>query len=201
MTSLPPVDKDNMARKFIFIKDVEALLKQGKTEMRLPEGTRFSPAALDLIRENKIQVSFAGQSLPSGEGLDTPANQKQPSNEPPVSSKPALVAIASDDREPSGPTGRLAGRSAYLLIFDHKGRFIDLVKNPYSAANQGIAPRVADLLAASEVSLFVAERFGQKIKDALSDKNIQYLEFSGPVEDAVKFAFNQKGGDKSVPIN
>jgi predicted Fe-Mo cluster-binding NifX family protein len=190
-----------MARKFVFIKDVEDLLKQGKTEMQLPEGTRFSPAALDLIRENKIQVSYTGRSLPSGEGLDAPANQKQPPNEPPVSSEPALVAIASDDREPSGPTGRLAGRGAYFLIFDHKGRFIDIVKNPYSAANQGIAPRVADLLAASEVSLFVAERFGQKIKDALSDKNIQYLEFSGPVEEAVKFVFNQKGGDKSVPIN
>ena len=48
-----------MARKFVFIKDIENLLKQGKSEMQLPEGSRFSPAARDLIREKNIQVTFS----------------------------------------------------------------------------------------------------------------------------------------------
>lgn len=188
-----------MARKFVFIKDIENLLKQGKSEMQLPEGSRFSPAARDLIREKNIQVTFSDRPLPSNEEIDRPENQKQAPNDQPVSPEPALVAVASDDREPSGPTGQLAGRSAYFLIFDHKGRFIDIVKNPYSAANEAIAPRVADLLAASQVSVFVAERFGQKIENALTEKNIQYFEFSGPIEEAVKVLFNEKGGDKGVP--
>jgi predicted Fe-Mo cluster-binding NifX family protein len=165
----------------------------------LPEGSRFSPAAWDLVREKNIQVSFTNRPLPSYEGIDRPENLKQPPNEQPVSSEPALVAVASDHRESSGPTGRFAGRSTYFLIFDHKGRFIDIVKNPYSAVSESIGRRVADLLVASQVSVFVAEHFGQKMKDALTKKNIQYLEFSGPIEEAVKLVFNQKGGDKSVP--
>ena len=51
-----------MEKKFIFAKDIEALLRQGKTEMVLPGGIRFSPAAWDLIREKGIQVAFTEAS-------------------------------------------------------------------------------------------------------------------------------------------
>lgn len=188
-----------MAGKFIFIKDVEDLLKQKKTEMRLPEGSRFSPAAWDLVREKSIQLSYTRQASQPDKEVKRPEGQRQPSNEQTVTSKPGLVAVASANREPSGAVGRLAGRSPYFLIFDFKGRFIDIVKNPYSAEGGGIGSRVADLLHASQVSVFVAQQFGQNIKKALSDKNIQYFEISGPVEEAVKIVFNTKGGDKSVP--
>jgi hypothetical protein len=53
-------------------------------------------------------------------------------------------------------------------------------------------------LAASQVSLFVAEQFGQKIIDALTDKNVKYLELSGPIEEAIKTVFDKKGGDTAV---
>jgi predicted Fe-Mo cluster-binding NifX family protein len=187
-----------MPRKFIFIKDVENLIKQGKTTMQLPESSRFSPAAWDLVREKNIRLSFPAQPSQPDEEIKVPKRQKQPSNEQAVPSKAGLVAVASADREPSGTIGQFAGRSPYFLIFDFKGRFIDIVKNPYSDESAGIGSNVADLLDASQVSVFVAQQFGQKIKKALSGKNIQYFEISGPIEEAIKCVFNEKGGDKGV---
>lgn len=188
-----------MTRKFIFIKDVENLLKQGKTEMELPEGSRFSPAAWDLVREKNIQLSFTAQPSQSDVEINVPKPKTQTSREQTAPTKAGLVAVASEDRKPSGAVGRFAGRSPYFLVFDYKGRFIDIIKNPYSAESGGIASRVADLLAASQVSVFVAEQFGQNIKSALSDENIKYLEISGSIEEAIKSVFNEKGGDKPVP--
>ena len=190
--------RDDMTRKFIFIKDVENFLKQGKTEMQLPENSRFSPAAWDLVREKNIQLSFRAQPSQPDMEIKVPKRQKQPAKEQVVSPKPGLVAVASAKREPSGTIGQFAGRSPYFLIFDFKGRFVDIVKNPYSAESGGIGSSVAELLDASQVSVFVAEQFGQNIKKALSDKNIRYFEISGPIEKAIKSVFNEKGGDNRV---
>jgi predicted Fe-Mo cluster-binding NifX family protein len=185
-------------KKFIFIKDVEALIRRGKAEMQVPENSRFSPAARDLVREKNIQLSFTPQPSQSDVDVKLPEGQTQPSQEQAVPTKVGLLAVASEDREPSGTIGRFAGRSPYFLIFDFKGRFIDIIKNPYSTESEGIGRRVADLLAASQVSLFVAEQFGQKIIDALTDKNVKYLELSGPIEEAIKTVFDKKGGDTAV---
>ena len=187
-----------MVRKFIFIKDIEDLLKQGKTSMQLPESSRFSPAAWDLVREKNIQLSFTDRPSQPDEKIKDRIRQEQPLNEPAIPSKPGLVAVASAHREPTGPVGQVAGRSPYFLIFDFGGRFIDIINNPFTAESGGIARSVADLLDASQVSVFVAQQFGQNIKTALSDKNIQYFEISGPIEEAVKIVFNEKGGDKRV---
>jgi predicted Fe-Mo cluster-binding NifX family protein len=186
-------------KKFIFVKDVEALIRQGKTEIQVPDTSRFSSAAWDLVREKNIKLSFKAQAFQSDVEINHPKRQKQPSQEQVVPTKAGLVAVASEDREPSGPVGRFGGRSPYFLIFDSKGRFIDIIKNPYSTESEGIGRRVADLLAASQVSVFVAEQFGQNIMDALTNKNVKYLEFSGAIEEAIKTVFNKKGGDTAVP--
>ena len=187
-----------MARKFIFIKDIENLLQSGKTTMELPEGSRFSPAAWDLVREKNIKISYATQPSQSVDGKEDRKSRQQSSSDSTAIVTPALAAVASEDREPSGAVGRLAGRSPYFLIFDFKGRFIDIIKNPYRAESEMVGRQVADLLAASEITAFVAEKFGQKMKDALTDKNIQFFEFSGSIQEAIKTVFEKKGGDKSV---
>ena len=188
-----------MARKFIFIKDVENLLQSGKTTMELPEGSRFSPAAWDLVREKNIKLSYTVQPSQGNDGMKDRRSRQQPSNDPTVIPKPALVAVASEDREPSGAVGRLGGRSPYFLIFDFGGRFIDIIKNPYSTESEAISRQIADLLAASQVSAFVAEEFDQNMKDALTDKNVQYFEIPGPIQQAIKTVFEKKGGDNSAP--
>lgn len=192
----------DMARKFVFIKDVENLLKQGKTKMQLPEGSRFSPAAWDLIRENNIQVSYSDSSLApvdSGdEKIQDPKILEQPAPTDNNTTHPQLAAIASAARDVSGTVGENLASSQYFLIFDHDGKFIDIIKNPFFDGGKDAEQGIVNLLAASQVSAIAAENFDEALGDRLTQKNIQFFEISGPIEEAVKLVFNQKGGDKSV---
>lgn len=52
-----------MARIFVFARDIENALKEGKTEIEFPEGVRISSAALDLIKERKITVKYTGSKV------------------------------------------------------------------------------------------------------------------------------------------
>ncbi len=56
-----------MAHVFIFVKDIENALKEGKTEIEFPEGARISSAALDLIKERKIKVKYASPEVEAGD--------------------------------------------------------------------------------------------------------------------------------------
>ncbi len=187
-----------MARKFIFIKDVEAILKQGKTEMQLPEGSRFSPAAWDLVRENNIQVSFAGQpSVTDDESKDSKIQARSSPRED-ISGQLHLIAVVSSGRAVAGSVGENAASSPYYLIFDHDGKFIDIVKNPAIEQRNDTEKMIVRLLNASQVSAIVAQQFSDAFRSRLAENNIQYFEISGPIEEAVKIVLN-KGGDKSVP--
>jgi predicted Fe-Mo cluster-binding NifX family protein len=194
-----------MTRKFVFIKDVESLLKQGKTEMQLPEGSRFSPAAWDLICENNIQVSYTDQtSAPvdiGDEKIQGPKIQEQPTPADTSTGQPQLAAIVSSARDVSGKVGENVVSSQYFLIFDHDGKFIDIIKNPFFDGGKDAEQGIVNLMAASQVSAIAAEKFDDALGDLLKQKNIQFSEISGPIEEAVKLVFNQKGGDKSVPKN
>jgi hypothetical protein len=188
-------DETNMARTFIFIKDVEHLLKQGKTEMQLPQGTRFSPAAWDLIRENNIRVSFTDQSFPRDDEIQNPELSRDPN----TGEQLQLAAIVSASREISGTVGENVVNSPFYLIFDHDGKFIDVIKNPFMDGGNDADQKVVNLLAASQISAIAAETFSDALKSRLIGKSIQCFEVSGPIEDAVKIAFKYKGGDDSVP--
>ena len=191
-----------MTRKFVFIKDVESLIKQGKTDMQLPEGSRFSPAAWDLIRENNIQVSYTDQtSAPvdiGDEKIQDPKIQEQPTPADTSIGQPQLAAIVSSARDVSGTVGENAVSSQYFLIFDHDGKFIDIIKNPFFDGGKDAEQGIVNLMAASQVSAIAAEKFADALGDRLKQKNIRFFEISGPIEEAVKLVFNQKGGDKSV---
>ena len=56
-----------MAPVFIFAKDIEDSLKAGKKEIEVPKGARISAAAMDLIRDNKIQISYISPETRLGE--------------------------------------------------------------------------------------------------------------------------------------
>lgn len=187
--------ENDMARTFIFIKDVEHLLKQGKTEMLLPEGSRFSPAAWDLIRENSIRVSFTEQPLPRDDEIKDPGLSRDPN----TGEQLQLVAIVSASRAVSGMVGENAVNSPFYLIFDHDGNFIDVIKNPFIDGGNDADEKVVNLLTASQVSAIAAETFSEALKSRLTGKNIQCFEVSGPIEEAVKIIFKYKGGDNSVP--
>jgi hypothetical protein len=191
-----------MARKFVFIKDVENLIKQGKTDMQLPEGSRFSPAAWDLVRENNIQVSYTGQpSAPvdaSDDDIEGSRIQEQPAPNQNNTALPQLAAIVSSARDVSGTVGENVTSSQYFLIFDHDGKFIDIIKNPFFDGGKEAEQGIVNFLAAGQIAAIAAEKFDEALGDQLRRKNIQFFEISGPIEEAIKLVFDQKGGDKSV---
>ena len=45
-----------MTPVFIFAEQVRSIVRSGKKEIEIPEGTRISPAAADLIKEHQIQI-------------------------------------------------------------------------------------------------------------------------------------------------
>lgn len=189
-----------MAKKFIFIKDVENFLKQAKTEMQLPEGCRLSPAAWDLVREKKIKLSFGANPSPQDVGVENRISQKQSSSKKDFPPQPWLTAIVSAQRGVSGKVGENVATSPYFLIFDHNGKFIDIIKNPFVDRKNDADQMIVNLLAASQVSAVAAQNFSTALSTRLAEKDIQYFEISGPVEEAVKVVLSKKGGDKKAPI-
>ena len=95
------------------------------------------------------------------------------------------IAVAADEKVPDAAVGSQAGRSAFFLIFDEKGTFLEAIVNPYTEAkSRGIA--VADFLAAKGVTAVVARSFGDRITEGMKSKGIRALTFKGKATDAVK---------------
>ena len=151
-----------MARRFVFVEEVEKLLADGLTELELPEGTRFSAAAADLIKAKGIKVSYTHAtntgSVSSGESEDDVDGTKAP----PAESVQSRIAVASEGQEITDPVAAVAGRSPYFQIFDHQ-------------AGKG-------------VTSMVAGNFGVNIRASLREKQINPIPFSGRVKEAVKSA-------------
>ena len=62
-----------MAPVFVFAKDVEEALREGKKEMEIPEGARISAAALELIRDRKIKIVYKDAKSSLSEDVPTAA--------------------------------------------------------------------------------------------------------------------------------
>ena len=95
------------------------------------------------------------------------------------------IAVAADKKMPDAEVSSQAGRSAFFLLFDDKGTFLEAIGNPYTdAKSRGIA--VADFLAAKGVTVVVAGSFGDRVTEGLKNKGIRSLTFKGKAADAVK---------------
>ena len=179
-----------MARKFIFIKDVEQLIGEGKKEMVLPEGTRLSPAAADLIKEKGIRLTFteeaAGSSSTKRENKESPPEGSPSTPAKDSTASQAAVAVASSGKTPADNIGNVAARSPYFLVFDSQGNLIDVLENPYRDVGGRAGPLVADLMAEKGVTSVVAGNFGQNIVDSLDKKGIRHIALSGQVEKALE---------------
>ena len=60
-----------MKQNFIFAEDIKAVLRDGTKKISIPENSRISAAALDLIKENGVEVTYVS-SLADG-SQKTPA--------------------------------------------------------------------------------------------------------------------------------
>ena len=175
-----------MGKRFVFIEEVQDILLKGETEMVLPVGTMFSPAANDLIRENGIRVLFAGVldlNERKGDKLVRTKNEivAQDSVKGAV-----LFAVASAGKSVTGTVGNIAARSPYFLLFNGQGELVEVLDNPYRNTSAGAGPLVAELVASRSVKTLVAGNFGVNITDSLEKKGVNALVFSGTVAEAVK---------------
>jgi bacterioferritin-associated ferredoxin len=62
-----------MQKTFLFAKDIQRVVDQGQRKIEVPEGARFSPSALDLIRDYRVEVVTVGQSKPEVKPHPAPA--------------------------------------------------------------------------------------------------------------------------------
>ena len=124
-----------MVRRFVFVREVEELVAKGQNEMELPEGTRFSAAAADLIKERGIRITFtSGPASDSGKAPESEENPNE-SKGTDVNSvrgtkeQQSLIAVVSAGRAITDPVGNVAARSPYFLIFDGQGKLIEALEN------------------------------------------------------------------------
>jgi len=180
-----------MVRRFVFVREVEELVAKGQIEMELPEGTRFSSEAADLIKERGIRLTFtSGQAPDSGKTSESEEKVNESEASDATSARSAkeesLIAVVSAGQAITDPVGDAAARSPYFLIFDGQGELIEVLENPHRETGGGAGPPVAVLMAERGVSTMVAGAFGTNIKASLEEKGVNYFEFTGQVGEAVK---------------
>lgn len=194
-----------MGRRFLFAREVEEIITKGQKEIILPEGSRISAAAADLIRQKGIRIRYrsdfpqTSESKPVKGGqpalpeAEERSNKKEkPSEEGEAQSegentgiRQPPIAVASHDRTVDSTIENVAAKSPYFLVFDNQGKLVETLENPYRETGSGAGALVADLMAEKGVRTFVAGNFGEKIRLSLDEKGISFFEFTGQVREAV----------------
>ncbi len=88
-----------MASSFIFAKQVRQVMKSGAKEIEIPKGARISPAAQDIIRENKIHIkTLNAEVTAASETSETVAKMDENAPEKPekVQAKTVVEDVSSD---------------------------------------------------------------------------------------------------------
>ncbi len=100
------------------------------------------------------------------------------------------IAVASDGKTAEASVSSEAAKCPYYLIFDGKGKLIQVLENQYRDTRRGAGPLAAAFLSQMGVTVVIAEKFGSKMITALQNKDITHIEFKGKAGDAVKRALD-----------
>lgn len=120
-----------MPRVFVFVKDVEAILREGKQEILIPEGAKISPAALDLIQERGIQVIRRGEAQPL---------RGQPASAPPTEASIEQPATPGRSEEPGEPGEAVSEDELEAIVDRVVTRLRQIKGETRPAAAEGRAP-------------------------------------------------------------
>jgi predicted Fe-Mo cluster-binding NifX family protein len=85
------------------------------------------------------------------------------------------IAIASEEKDLNSPISEKGGRAPYYLIFENK-KLIETIKNHFAIGGGGAGWSVAYMLAEKGVNLVIAGKIGNKMEEALNEKNIEFKE-------------------------
>jgi len=94
------------------------------------------------------------------------------------------IAIASEKKELNSQISEKGGRAPYYLIFEDK-KLIETIKNHFAVGGGGAGWSVAYMLAEKEIDLVIIGKAGEKMKEALKDKNIDYKEIQNETVDEI----------------
>jgi predicted Fe-Mo cluster-binding NifX family protein len=109
-----------------------------------------------------------------------------------VGEEDVIIAVASDGKTSKDSVSLLAARCPYFLFIDGTGKLLEAVDNPYKDTRGRAGVSAANFLAERNVTIVIAGRFGDKMKNVLKTKEIDYFEFQGIVEEAVKKVLEKK---------
>ncbi len=102
-----------------------------------------------------------------------------------------IIAVAAVDRTENSQICQEAARAPYYLIFNKRGKLLEVISNLFSDSARHAGPQVAALLAEKNVTVMVAGDFGQKLKIALDEKGINHLAATGVVQKAIQELLNK----------
>jgi len=98
--------------------------------------------------------------------------------------KPIKIAIASEGEATDSQVGKLGARCPWFLFFDQEGTLKNSLENPYMQESEA-GLKCAEFLEDHDVTIFVAGEIGGKMSQALESKGIDFISFSGTVDEAV----------------
>jgi predicted Fe-Mo cluster-binding NifX family protein len=96
-----------------------------------------------------------------------------------------LIAVASDDVEATSLVSNTAGRSRYYLLFSGTD-FVQVLNNPFLAKGPGATPSLVEYLAQKGVGVVIAGGFGPLMIEAMDQKRMKYIIFSGIAQEAAE---------------
>ena len=96
------------------------------------------------------------------------------------------IAVATTGSEKDAAISQQAGRAPFFLFFDDRGNFLETVENPSRDQSRNAGPNAALFLADKGVTLVIAGNFGRKMKQALRDYQIEYIEKTGVSDNVVQ---------------
>ena len=102
------------------------------------------------------------------------------------------IAVAAVGTTPATQVSSVATRTPYFLIFDDDGAFVESVENPHREVRRRASELVVQLLVQKGVSVFVAGDFGERMISTLKQRNIEYVQFQGTAEGAVKTVLEKR---------
>ncbi len=103
-----------------------------------------------------------------------------------VGEEDVIIAVASEGKTLKDSVSQVAGRCPYFLFIDGTGKLLEAVDNPYEDIRGSAGVSAANFLAERNVTIVIAGRFGDNMKDVLETKEIAYFEFQGIVEEVIK---------------
>ncbi len=92
------------------------------------------------------------------------------------------IAIASLGQDPTSEVSPQAGRAPYYLIFED-GELVEAWKNVFKIGGGGVGLAVAKVMADKNVKKVISGRLGEKMKEALKEKGIDFEEKTGVIKE------------------